>query len=229
MSKFKDKIQLAFEGVLKDGMTIMAGGFGLCGIPRKCIEYIKQSGVKDLTIISNNCGVDDYGLGILLQSGQIKKMISSYVGENSIFASQYLNGDIEVELMPQGTLAERIRAKAAGIPAFYTPTGVGTEVANGKEIKNIDGRDYILEYALGADIAIVRAHKADLEGNLVFNKSAQNFNNVMAKAADYTIVEAEEVLGIGDINPDNIHVAGIYVDSIIQTDMEKRIEKIRVC
>ncbi|MET0155442.1 MAG: CoA transferase subunit A [Rickettsiales bacterium] len=216
----------ALNGALKDGMTIMAGGFGLCGIPEACIAAVAESGVKNLTIISNNCGVDDFGLGVLLKSRQIKKMVSSYVGENKTFEKQYLSGELELEFNPQGTLAERIRAGGAGIPAFYTPTGVGTVVADGKETRIFDGREYVMERALFADLAIIRARKADEEGNLVYGKTARNFNAMMATAAKLTVVEAEEIVPIGALDPDCVHTPGIYVDKIfLNANLEKRIER----
>lgn len=216
----------ALAGVLKDGMTIMAGGFGLSGIPSALIEAIRDSGVKDLTCISNNAGVDDAGLGILLQTRQIKKMISSYVGENATFARQFLAGELEIEFNPQGTLAERIRAGGAGIPAFYTATGAGTEIAKGKETKTFDGRTYVMERGLIADLAIIHAWKADPEGNLVYRKAARNFNPVMATAAKMTVVEVEELVPQGSFDPDHIITPGIFVRRIVKLDnVEKRIEQ----
>lgn len=210
---------------VRDGMTIMAGGFGLCGIPENLIKGLQELGVKDLTVISNNCGIDDFGLGILLQTKQIKKMIASYVGENDEFERQFLTGELEVELVPQGTLAERIRAGGAGIPAFYTPTGYGTLVAEGKEVRQFDGRWYVLERALHADLALVKAYKADKVGNLVYRKTARNFNPMMATAADITIAEVEEIVEIGQLDPDCIHTPGIYVDMVVPGTFEKRIEQ----
>jgi 3-oxoacid CoA-transferase A subunit len=210
---------------VRDGMTIMAGGFGLCGIPENLIQGLRELGVKDLTVISNNCGVDDFGLGILLQTKQIKKMIASYVGENDEFERQFLTGELEVELVPQGTLAERIRAGGAGIPAFYTPTGYGTLVAEGKEVRQFDGKWYVLERALHADLALVKAYKADKAGNLVYRKTARNFNPMMATAADVTIAEVEEIVEIGQLDPDCIHTPGIYVDMVVPGTFEKRIEQ----
>lgn len=210
---------------VRDGMTIMAGGFGLCGIPENLIKGLQELGVKDLTVISNNCGIDDFGLGILLQTKQIKKMIASYVGENDEFERQFLTGELEVELVPQGTLAERIRAGGAGIPAFYTPTGYGTLVAEGKEVRQFDGRWYVLERALHADLALVKAYKADKAGNLVYRKTARNFNPMMATAADITIAEVEEIVEIGQLDPDCIHTPGIYVDMVVPGTFEKRIEQ----
>ena len=216
----------ALAGVLRDGMTIMAGGFGLCGIPAALIEAIKLSGVKDLTCISNNAGIDDVGLGVLLQTRQIRKMISSYVGENATFAKQYLAGELEIEFNPQGTLAERIRAGGAGVPGFYTATGVGTAIAEGKETKIFNGRTYILETGLAADLAIVHAWKADPEGNLVYNKTARNFNPIMATAAKMTVAEVEELVPMGALDGDHIVTPGIFVKRIVKLDqVDKRIEQ----
>ena len=216
----------ALDGVLFDGMTIMSGGFGLCGIPEKLIAALVASGVKDLTVISNNAGVDDFGLGLLLQTRQIKKMISSYVGENETFERQYLSGELELEFNPQGTLAERIRAGGAGIPGFYTKTGVGTLIAEGKEHKAFDGVTYILERGLVADLSIVKAWKGDAEGNLVFRKTARNFNPMMATAGKVTVAEVEDLVPVGTLDPDTIHTPGIFVKRIIQgINYEKRIEK----
>lgn len=205
-------------------MTLMAGGFGLCGIPENLILAIRELGAKDLTFISNNAGVDDFGLGLLLQTKQIRKMISSYVGENAIFEQQYLSGELEVELTPQGTLAERVRAGGAGIPAFFTPTGYGTLVAEGKEVREFGGRHYVLETALTADISIVKAHTADKAGNLVYRKTARNFNPMMATAGKVTIAEVERIVEIGEIDPDHVHTPGIYVDMVVLGTFEKRIE-----
>ncbi|MCB8882048.1 CoA transferase subunit A [Acidisoma cellulosilytica] len=217
----------ATEGLLWDGMTLMAGGFGLCGIPETLIEAIRRSGVRDLTVISNNCGVDDFGLGILLAGGQIRKMISSYVGENKLFEQLYLAGKLELEFNPQGTLAERIRAGGAGIPAFFTKTGVGTIVADGKEVRSFKGQDYVMETALTADLSIVKAWKSDTEGNLVYRKTARNFNPMMATAGAVTIAEVEEITDPGMLDPDHIHTPGIYVDRIVQgMAYEKRIERV---
>lgn len=211
---------------ITDGCMLMVGGFGLCGVPQTLIAALVRKGVKDLTTVSNNAGVDDYGLGKLLYTGQIKKHIGSYVGENKVFEQMVLSGKIELELNPQGTLAERIRAGGAGIPAFFTPTGVGTMVAEGKEIREFDGRPYVMERALRADFALVRAWKADRWGNLVFRKTARNFNPIMATAARVTIVEAEHIVETGEIDPDQVHVPSVYVNRIIQTQHpEKRIEK----
>jgi len=217
----------ALQGVAFDGMTLMSGGFGLSGNPETLIPALQETGVKGLTVISNNCGADGFGLWLLLNNGQIRKMISSYVGENKLFESLYLSGELELELNPQGTLAERIRAGGAGIPAFYTPTGVGTVVAEGKPVETFEGRDYVRETWLRADLAIVKAWKADPEGNLVFRKTARNFNPVMATAGKVTIVEVEEIVEAGALDADAIHTPGIYVDRIIlSTINEKRIEKL---
>lgn len=216
----------ALAGLLHDGMTIMAGGFGLCGIPENLIEAIKVAGVKDLTVISNNCGVDGWGLGRLLDNGQIKKMVSSYVGENKLFAQQYLSGQLELEFNPQGTLAERIRAGGAGIPAFFTKTGVGTVVADGKEVREFNGEKYVMETGLVADLSIVKAWTGDTEGNLVYRKTARNFNPMMATAGKITVAEVEHLVKPGEIDPDHIHTPGIYVKRIILgKDYEKRIEQ----
>lgn len=216
----------ALEGLLFDGMTIMSGGFGLCGIPSALIEAIRRSGVRDLTVISNNAGIDGAGLGLLLETRQISKMISSYVGENATFERQYLAGELEIEFNPQGTLAERIRAGGAGIPAFYTPTGVGTEVAKGKEVREFGGKLYLLETALRADLAIIHAWKADPEGNLVYRLTARNFNPIMATAARVTVAEVEELVPAGGLDPDAIVTPGIFVDRIVKLDhVEKRIEQ----
>lgn len=216
----------ALAGALADGMTIMSGGFGLCGIPSSLIDAIRLSGVKDLTVISNNAGVDGYGLGTLLATRQIRKMISSYVGENKLFAEQYLAGDLELEFNPQGTLAERIRAGGAGIPAFYTKTGVGTLIAEGKETRRFGNDDYLMETGLFADIALVHAWKSDTEGNLVYRKTARNFNPMMATAARLTIAEVEHLAPVGDIDADAIHTAGIFVQKIVHVpDPQKRIEQ----
>lgn len=222
----KDAVE-ALSGLLHDGMTIMAGGFGLCGIPENLIAAIRESGVKDLTVVSNNCGIDGFGLGILLENRQIKKMISSYVGENKLFEQLYLSGELELEFNPQGTLAERIRAGGAGIPAFFTKTGVGTLVAEGKEVREFDGELYVMERGLVADLSIVKAWKADAEGNLVFRKTARNFNPMMATAGKATVVEVEQLVAIGDLDKDNIHTPGIFVDRIVKGAVyEKRIERV---
>ena len=225
MNKIYDSPKAALEGLLRDGMTIMSGGFGLSGNPESLIPEIRASGIKDLTVISNNAGADGFGLWHLLQSRQIRKMISSYIGENKLFEQQYLAGDLELELNPQGTLAERIRAGGAGIPAFYTRTGVGTLVAEGKPVEEFDGQLYVRERWLRADLAIIKAWRADSEGNLQFRKTARNFNPMMATAAETTVVEAEELVEVGDIQPDCVHTPGIYVDRIVKcTINEKRIE-----
>jgi 3-oxoacid CoA-transferase subunit A len=216
----------ALAGLLHDGMTIMSGGFGLCGIPSALIEAIRDTGVKDLTIISNNAGIDDAGLGLLLQTRQVRKMISSYVGENATFAKQYLAGELEIEFNPQGTLAERIRAGGAGIPAFFTATGAGTQIAEGKQTQTFDGREYVMERGLRADLAIVHAWKADSEGNLIYRKTARNFNPIMATAGDAVVVETEEIVETGQIDPDHIVTAGIFVNRIVKLDtVDKRIEQ----
>ena len=216
----------ALAGLLHEGMTIMSGGFGLCGIPSVLIEAIKASGVKDLTVISNNCGIDEAGLGLLLHTRQIRKMISSYVGENATFARQYLAGELEIEFNPQGTLAERIRAVGAGIPAFYTRTGVGTQIAEGKEVREFDGKQYVMERGLVADVAIVHAWKADTEGNLVFRKTARNFNPIMATAARVTVAEVEILVEPGEIETDHIHTPGIFVKRLVPLlQVHKRIEQ----
>ncbi|CAN7398652.1 CoA transferase subunit A [Phenylobacterium sp. LjRoot225] len=217
----------ALSGLLFDGMTIMSGGFGLCGIPENLIAAIRQSGVKQLTVISNNCGIDDFGLGILLAGGQIKKMISSYVGENKLFEKLYLSGELELEFNPQGTLAERIRAGGAGVPAFFTKTGVGTLVAEGKEVREFDGELYVMERGLTADLSIVKAWKGDTAGNLIYRKTARNFNPMMATAGKTTVVEAEEIVEVGALDADQIHTPGIYVDRILKGAVfEKRIERV---
>ncbi len=217
----------ALEGVVSEGMTVMAGGFGLCGIPENLIAAIRDLGPKHLTVISNNCGIDDFGLGILLANGQIKKMVSSYVGENKLFEKLYLSGELELEFNPQGTLAERIRAGGAGIAAFYTKTGYGTVIAEGKPTAVFDDQNYVLETALKADLSIIKAWKADKAGNLVFRKTARNFSPMMATAGKITVVEVEEVVETGQLDPDNIHTPGIYVDRIVlSVGAEKRIEKV---
>lgn len=215
----------ALEGLLFDGMTIAAGGFGLCGIPENLITAIRNSGVKDLTVYSNNAGVDDFGLGVLLQTRQVKKMVSSYVGENAEFMRQYLSGELELEFNPQGTLAERMRAGGAGIPGFYTKTGVGTLVAEGKEEKEFDGERYILERGIVADLAIVKAWKGDDHGNLVYRKTARNFNPMAATCGKVTVVEVEEMVPLGTLDPDNIHTPSVFVQRIIKGEHEKRIEQ----
>ncbi len=216
----------ALEGVLRDGMTIMSGGFGLCGIPTALIEAIRDSGVRELTVISNNAGIDDAGLGLLLQTRQIRKMISSYVGENQTFAKQYLAGELEIEFNPQGTLAERIRCGGAGIPAFYTRTGVGTLIAEGKDQRVFDGVTYLMERSLFADLAIVHAWKGDTEGNLVYRKTARNFNPIMATAAKVTVAEVEMLVEPGEIDPDHIHTPGVFVKRVTAlVNVHKRIEQ----
>lgn len=217
----------ALQDVVQDGQTLAVGGFGLCGIPESLIAALKQTGVKNLTCISNNAGVDGFGLGLLLESKQIKKMIASYVGENKEFERQFLSGELEVELTPQGTLAEKLRAGGAGIPAFFTATGVGTLIAEGKEEREFNGKPYILENSLTADIALVKAYKADTAGNLIFRKTAQNFNPVCAMAGKVCIVEVEEIVEIGALDPDQIHLPGIYVNRIVlNATPEKRIEQL---
>lgn len=226
MNKVYGSPRAALDGLLRDGMTIMSGGFGLVGNPESLIPEIKAAGVKDLTIISNNAGADGFGLWHLLQSRQVRKMISSYVGENKLFEQQYLSGELELEFNPQGTLAERIRAGGAGIPAFYTPTGVGTVVAEGKPQEEFDGQLYVRETWLRADLAIIKAWRADSEGNLQFRKTARNFNPVMATAAETTVVEVEELVEVGAIGADCVHTPGIYVQRIVKSTInEKRIEK----
>jgi len=226
MKKVYSDARKALEGILFDGMTVMSGGFGLCGIPENLIEALKDSGVKGLTVISNNAGVDGWGLGKLLETRQIRKMISSYVGENKLFAQQFLSGELELEFNPQGTLAERIRAGGAGIPAFFTKTGVGTVVADGKELREFDGATYVMERALHADVSIVKAWKGDTEGNLIFRKTARNFNPMMATAGKITVAEVEELVEPGQIDPDAVHTPGIYVQRIITSvNPEKRIEQ----
>jgi len=211
---------------IKDGATIIVGGFGLSGIPEFSIQALKEQGTKDLTVVSNNCGVDDWGLGLLLANKQIKKMVSSYVGENKIFEQQFLSGELEVELVPQGTLAERIRAGGAGIPGFYTATGVGTPIAEGKETKEFDGKTYLLEHGIVGDFALVKAWKADTLGNLVFRKTARNFNPLAAMAGKITIAEVEEIVEPGELNPDEIHTPGIFVQRLLLgTNYQKRIER----
>ncbi len=225
IGKVMDSYQDA-AALIKDGDTLIAGGFGLCGIPEQLILAIRDSGVKNLTVVSNNCGVDDWGLGLLLANRQIKKMVASYVGENKTFERQFLSGELEVELVPQGTLAERIRAGGAGIPAFYTPAGVGTSVAEGKEHKTFDGRTYLLEKGITENAAIVKAWKADPLGNLMFRKTARNFNPLAAMAGKVTIAEAEEIVDAGELDPDQIHTPGIFVQHVLLGGIhEKRIER----
>ncbi len=229
MNKILPSPAAALEGVLFDGMTIMSGGFGLVGNPESLIPVIREAGTRELTIVSNNCGADGFGLWLLLANGQIRKMISSYVGDNRLFEQLYLSGQLELELTPQGTLAERIRAGGAGIPAFYTATGVGTLVAEGKPIEAFDGREYVRESWLRADLAIIKAWRSDAAGNLVYRKTARNFNPVMATAARTTVAEVEEIVETGVFDPDQIHTPGIYVDRVVlSTVNEKRIEKLTV-
>jgi 3-oxoacid CoA-transferase subunit A len=226
LKKLQSNVTDALEGVLFDGMTIMAGGFGLCGIPEALIHAIRDSGVKDLTVISNNAGVDGIGLGVLLETKQIRKMISSYVGENKLFAQQYLSGELELEFNPQGTLAERIRAGGAGIPAFFTKTGVGTIIAEGKDVREFDGESYVMERGLFADLSIVHAYKGDTEGNLVYRKTARNFNPIMATASRFTVAEVEHIVEAGEIDGDHIHTPGIFVKRIVHVpDPVKHIEQ----
>lgn len=226
MDKVHPDARAALAGLLRDGMTVMSGGFGLCGIPEALIGAIRDSGVTGLTVISNNAGVDSAGLGLLLETRQIRKMVSSYVGENKLFADLYLSGELELEFNPQGTLAERIRAGGAGIPAFFTKTGVGTLVAEGKETRDFDGEVYVMERGLVADLAIIHAWKADREGNLVYRKTARNFNPVMATAARVTVAEVEDLVEPGAIDPDHIHTPGIFVKRIVRCpSYEKRIEQ----
>ena len=225
MKKIYSDAHAALDGLTFDGMTVMAGGFGLCGIPENLIAALRDSGAKDITAISNNAGVDDFGLGLLLQTRQIKKMVSSYVGENKEFERQYLSGELELEFNPQGTLAERCRAGGAGIPGFYTKTGVGTLIAEGKEHKEFNGETYILETGLVADLSIVKAWKGDEQGNLVYRKTARNFNPMMASAGKVTVAEVEEIVPLGTLDPDTIHTPGIFVQRLIKGDHEKRIEQ----
>ena len=226
------KVWNSFEEAIadiKDGDTLAVGGFGLCGIPEKSIAALVQQGTKDLTVISNNCGVDDWGLGLLLANKQIKKMVASYVGENKIFEQQFLSGELEVELTPQGTLAERLRAGGAGIPGFYTATGVGTPIAEGKEVKVFDGKEYILEEGIVADFALVKAWKADKLGNLVYRKTSRNFNPLAAMSGKITIAEVEEIVEVGELDPDHIHTPGVFVQRVLLGEnYEKRIERLTV-
>jgi 3-oxoacid CoA-transferase subunit A len=211
---------------IEDGATLIVGGFGLCGIPEKAIEALREKGSRELTVVSNNCGVDDFGLGILLANNQVAKMVSSYVGENKIFERQYLSGELEVELVPQGTLAERMRAAGAGIPGFYTATGVGTPIAEGKETREFDGRTYLLERALGGDFALVKAWRGDALGNLVYRDTARNFNPLAAMAGKVTIAEVEELVEVGELDPNQVHTPGIFVQRILEASgYEKRIER----
>ena len=225
MRKIYGSAAEALDGVLFDGMTIASGGFGLCGIPELLIAAIRDAGTKDLTVASNNAGVDDFGLGVLLKTRQVKKMISSYVGENAEFMRQYLSGELELEFNPQGTLAERMRAGGCGIPGFYTKTGVGTVIAEGKEHKDFDGETYILEKGIFADLSIVKAWKADTQGNLVYRKTARNFNPECAMSGRVTVAEVEEIVEVGELDPNAIHTPGIFVQRLIQGEHEKRIEK----
>lgn len=228
MNKIYPDAQAAIAGV-KDGMLLCFGGFGLCGIPENSILALSRSGIKDLTCVSNNAGVDDFGLGLLLQNRQIKKMVSSYVGENELFERLYLSGELEVEFTPQGTLAEKLRAGGAGIPAFFTPTGVGTKVAEGKEVRSFGGRDYILENSIRADFAFVKAWRADKFGNLLFRKTARNFNPLAAMAGKITVVEVEELVEIGELDPDQIHLSGAYVQRLfVGQNYQKRIENLTI-
>lgn len=227
MDKVYGDARSALEGLTFDGMTVMSGGFGLCGIPENLIAALRDSGVQGITVVSNNCGVDDFGLGLLLQTKQIKKMVSSYVGENAEFERQFLSGELELEFNPQGTLAERIRAGGAGIPAFYTKTGYGTMVAEGKETREFGGEQYVMETGIVADLSIVKAWRGDREGNLVYRKTARNFNPMMATAGKVTVAEVEELVEVGELDPDHIHTPGIFVDRIIQgKTYEKRIERL---
>ena len=211
---------------IEDGATLIVGGFGLCGIPEKAIAALREKGSRELTVVSNNCGVDDFGLGILLANNQVAKMVASYVGENKVFERQYLSGELDVELVPQGTLAERMRAAGAGIPGFYTATGVGTPIAEGKETKEFDGRTYLLERALGGDFALVKAWRGDPLGNLVYRDTARNFNPLAAMAATITIAEVEELVAVGELDPNEVHTPGIFVQRILEgSDYEKRIER----
>jgi 3-oxoacid CoA-transferase subunit A len=225
MNKVYPSAEAALEGLLRDGMLIAAGGFGLCGIPELLIDAVVKSGVKDLTVASNNAGVDGFGLGKLLDTRQIKKMMSSYVGENAEFMRQYLSGELELEFNPQGTLAERMRAGGAGIPGFYTKTGVGTVIAEGKDTKIFNGEEYIMEEGVFADLSIVKAWKADASGNAIFRKTARNFNPPAAMCGKVCVMEVEEIVPVGSLDPDHIHLPGIYVHRLIQGDHEKRIEQ----
>ncbi len=227
MDKVFPNARSALDGLVFDGMTVMSGGFGLCGIPEHLILALRDSGVSGLTVISNNCGVDEFGMGLLLQTKQIKKMISSYVGENAEFERQFLSGELELEFNPQGTLAERIRAGGAGIPAFFTRTGYGTIIAEGKESRRFGDHDFVMETGLTADLAVVKAWKGDRSGNLIFRRTARNFNPMMASAAKTTVAEVEELVEVGSLDPDAIHAPSIYVDRIIRGDRyEKRIERL---
>jgi len=225
IDKVRQSPQGALDGLLRDGMTLAVGGFGLCGIPEQLIIALRDSGVKDLTIVSNNAGVDGWGLGLLLQTRQVKKMISSYVGENAEFERQFMSGELQLEFCPQGSLAERMRAGGAGIPGFYTKTGVGTVVAEGKEHKEFDGATYVLERGIKADLSLVKAWRADRSGNLVYRKTARNFNPMAATCGKVTVAEVEEIVEIGTLDPEAIHTPGIFVQRIVQTRSEKRIEQ----
>jgi 3-oxoacid CoA-transferase subunit A len=226
MKKLYPSAAAALEGVVKDGQTLAVGGFGLCGIPEALIEALRDSGVTGLTCVSNNAGVDGFGLGLLLETRQIKKMISSYVGENKLFAQQFLSGELELEFAPQGTLAERLRAGGAGIPAFFTATGVGTVVAEGKEVREFDGRKYVMERGIVTDVALVKAWRADTSGNLIYRKTARNFNPMCAMAGRVTVAEVEEIVPIGSLDPDEIHTPGIFVQRLVlNANPEKRIEQ----
>ena len=220
-------VKSAAEAVadIPDGATVLAGGFGLCGIPENCIAALRDRAVRDLIVVSNNCGVDEFGLGLLLATRQIKRMVSSYVGENKEFERQFLSGELEVELVPQGTLAERLRAGGAGVPAFYTPAGYGTEVAKSKETRDFAGRSYVLEHGIVGDFAIVKAHKADRYGNLVYRKTARNFNPLCAMAGRITIAEVEELVEVGELDPDHVHTPGVFVQRVVVGRHEKRIER----
>jgi len=226
MGKVYNDASEALEGLCRDGMTVMSGGFGLCGIPENLIAALRDSGANDLTVISNNAGVDGFGLGRLLETRQISKMVSSYVGENKEFERQYLGGELELEFNPQGTLAERIRAGGAGVPGFYTKTGVGTMIAEGKEHKDFDGETYIMETGLKADLSIVKAWKGDAEGNLIFKATARNFSPMMAMAGAVTVAEVDEIVPVGSLDPNFIHTPGIFVQRIIEAECEKRIEQL---
>jgi len=226
MGKVYNDASEALEGLCRDGMTVMSGGFGLCGIPENLIAALRDSGANDLTVISNNAGVDGFGLGQLLETRQISKMVSSYVGENKEFERQYLGGELELEFNPQGTLAERIRAGGAGVPGFYTKTGVGTMIAEGKEHKDFDGETYIMETGLKADLSIVKAWKGDAEGNLIFKATARNFSPMMAMAGAVTVAEVDEIVPVGSLDPNFIHTPGIFVQRIIEAECEKRIEQL---
>lgn len=225
LDKVHENANAALDGLVQDGMTVAVGGFGLCGIPEQLIMALRDTKARNLVAVSNNAGVDDWGLGLLLETRQIRKMVSSYVGENAEFERQFMAGELEVEFNPQGTLAERMRAGGAGIPAFYTRTGVGTQVAEGKETREFDGDTYVMERGIQADLSLVKAWKADRSGNLIFRKTARNFNPMVASCGRQTVAEVEELVEIGDLDPDNIHTPGIFVDRIVVTTSEKRIEQ----